>query len=332
MLDLDNYADAQYYGWIGIGTPAQYFRVVFDTGSSNLWVPSIDCSTLDIACQFHNQYNHSASSTYIANGTDFEIHYGTGSLQGYVSLDHVDMGGLIAKDQGFAEATKEPSITFVAAHFDGILGMAFPAISVLGIPPVFTTLYEQGEVDAPVFSFYYNRDPTAEIGGELVLGGWDETYFQGDLLWNDVISPKFWELQMDGVKYGGNLVGCREGCWAVVDTGTSLNTAPSDEAASINQEIGFIHIFGPEWMIDCNTISEKKNLSFTLNGIDFDLKPEEFVLKIEEPGTPAICLSTLVGLDYPSYPLWILGAPFIGRYYSVFDMENQQVGFARSTN
>ncbi|GFR41721.1 hypothetical protein Agub_g2472 [Astrephomene gubernaculifera] len=236
-VPLHNFMDAQYYGEISLGTPKQYFQVIFDTGSANLWVPSSKCALFNIACRLHRKYNSARSSTYKPNGTEFSIQYGTGSLDGFISQDVLGWGGLEVVDQGFAEAVNEPGLTFVAAKFDGILGMGFPAISVKGVVPPFTRLVEDGALAAPLFSFWLNRDPDAPVGGELVLGGVDPAHFTGDHTWVDVTRRGYWQFQMDGIAVGSKQL-CAEGCAAIADTGTSLIAGPEEEVAQLNAAIG----------------------------------------------------------------------------------------------
>lgn len=326
---LTNFMDAQYYGVISIGTPPQEFSVLFDTGSSNLWVPSIHCSFWDIACWLHHRYNSGKSSSYVANGTKFSIQYGRGSLSGYISQDTISLAGLTVPGQQFGEAVSQPGFVFAVARFDGVLGMGYPSISVAGVRPVFDTAMAAKLLPQNIFSFYINRNPRAAVGGELVLGGADDQHYEGALHYVNVTRKAYWQIAMDGVSVGNQLALCKGGCQAIVDTGTSLIVGPAKEVRALQRAIGALPLLMGEYMIPCKKIPSLPVISFTLGGKQFNLTGEDYVLKESQLGV-SICLSGFMAMDIPppAGPLWILGDNFIGRYYSVFDRDADRMGFA----
>jgi hypothetical protein len=171
-VKITNVADTQYFGPIGIGSPPQVFNVIFDTGSSNLWVPGKSC--LSAACLLHAKFNPSKSSTFKDNKTKWEIQYGSGAVKGTWATDIINLAGLTANQQ-FGLTTKEEGTSFIAAKFDGICGFGWTAISVDNVPPVFVSLWNAGKVANNSFAFYLTGT-AGEDGSSLVLGGVNPAY------------------------------------------------------------------------------------------------------------------------------------------------------------
>lgn len=320
-VPVSNFLNAQYFSEITIGSPPQTFKVVLDTGSSNLWVPSVKCGS--IACYLHNKYDSGESSTYKANGTEFEIHYGSGSLSGFVSQDTMTIGDLKIKNQDFAEATKEPGLAFAFGRFDGILGLGYDTISVNRMVPPFYNMVNQGIIDEPVFAFYLANE---EGESEAIFGGIDKSHIDGDITYIPLRRKAYWEVDLDSIAYGDEVAEL-EDTGVILDTGTSLNILPSSLAELLNKEMGAKRGYNGQYTIDCSRKSELPDITFELAGYKFPLSADDYILELQ-----GSCISTFQGMDFPAPtgPLAILGDAFLRRYYSIYDLGNHRVGVAKA--
>uniref|UniRef100_A0A8C9S2F5 renin n=1 Tax=Scleropages formosus TaxID=113540 RepID=A0A8C9S2F5_SCLFO len=327
---LTNYLDTQYFGEISIGSPAQMFNVVFDTGSANLWVPSYECSPLYTACFTHNRYDSSKSQTHIKNGTGFSIHYASGNVRGFLSEDVVVVGG-IPVVQVFAEATALPAIPFIFAKFDGVLGMGYPNMAIDGITPVFDRIMSQHVLKEEVFSVYYSRDPSHIPGGEIVLGGTDPSYYTGSFSYVETNDMGKWEVKMKGVSVGAEILFCKEGCTAVIDTGSSYVTGPASSVSILMKAIGAVELNEGGYTVSCDLVKSLPSISFHMGDEEYALTEEDYILWQSQFGED-ICTVAFRELDVPPPlgPVWILGANFIARYYTEFDRRKNRIGFAKA--
>ena len=165
QLPVKDYMNTQYFVTIQVGTPAQEFVVVPDTGSSNLWMYSSSCHS--IACLRHKRYKSSKSTTYVADGQDFDIQYGSGGVTGTTSKDTVTMGDALAATMTFGEITKTKGAMFLVSQLDGILGLGYPTISVDKLP----VFIDESNLTEKTFSFYLHDNPDQSY---MMIPGQDE--------------------------------------------------------------------------------------------------------------------------------------------------------------
>jgi cathepsin D len=331
---LKDYTDTEYAGEVDIGTPAQKFSVVMDTGSANLWVASSKCTT-EKSCAGKTEFDGSKSSTYKSSTQKFSIQYGTGSCSGTIGYDHVCIADVCVDDQPFGEATSLAAF-FTGQPMDGICGLAFQSLAVdRVIPPVYNMI-QQNLLDNPWFSVWMTAEGNVQgkDGGQITLGDYDTEHCSATCDWVPLTSATYYEFTLGGYKVAtatadsetkrSTAVG---GSAAISDTGTSLIAGPTEDIDTICKQLGGKASSGGVYSIACDKTDTLPDVIFTIGGKDYPVKAKNYVV----PDGTGKCILGFQGMRAVAGPKWILGDCFIRQYCNVYDMGNKRLGLCAAT-
>ncbi|XP_006457102.1 hypothetical protein AGABI2DRAFT_212363 [Agaricus bisporus var. bisporus H97] len=324
---LDNQA-VTYIASVGVGSPATFYSLIVDTGSSNTWVGATA--------------PYVQTSTSRDTGDSVGVQYGSGSFSGEEFVDTVTLGSLTLAQQSIGVA--DTSVGFEGT--DGILGIGpvaltqgtlSPDVSTL-IPTITDNLFANGDIDANEIGISFEPTNTVEIvNGEITWGGVDSSKFTGDINFIPVTSTQpasfFWGIDQS-VRYGASntILSTAAG---IVDTGTTLVLLASDAIARYQAATGAV--------LDRNTgllrittaqFANLQSLFFTAGGSTFELTPNAQIwprtLNQAIGGNPNSVYLIVGDLGMPSGEGFdfVNGYAFLERYYSVYDTANHRVGFA----
>jgi len=306
-----------YWGTIKMGTPAQDFKVIFDTGSGNLILPGASCDMP--GCNPHKKYDPKKSSTAktVVNERgegSTEISFGTGQISGDYISDKFCVGGSICSEVRFIAASEESPEPFEETPFDGIMGMGFNDLSMGKGFNIVDDLNDSGQLPQGQFSVFLVDEGESEI----TFGGYRSEILASDIVWAPVSRQSYWQVKIEDITFDNKPTGlCGESCQVAVDTGTSMLAGPSDLVDKLNDKLGAKE--------DCTNFASLPQLGFQIGDKVLNLDPEDYMDKAEGD-----CSFSVMSLDVPppKGPLFIFGDPFLRRFVTIYDRPGPRVGFA----
>jgi hypothetical protein len=306
-----------YWGSVSLGSPPQQFKVIFDTGSGNLIVPSSECTVP--GCAPHRKYirNSSSTSKPVTNERgegSSEISFGTGQIAGDFFRDKMCIGNTLCIDSSFIAADRETTEPFQSIPFDGIMGLGFKDLSMGDGFNIVDDLNAKGQLPHGQISFYLTDDGDSEV----TFGGYKPEYLASDIVWAPVKKESYWQVSIDDITFDNQPKSlCGGGCEVAVDTGTSMLAGPSDLVDKLSNMVNA--------KSDCSNFDSLPKLGFQIGDKVLNLKPDDYMDR-----SSAGCEFSLMALDVPppKGPLFIFGDPFLRRFVTIFDRTAPRVGFA----
>lgn len=268
---LDVGSDASYSGQVAIGTPAQDFYLILDTGSSDLWVAGTACTSS--SCRSTNLFNSGSSSTYQSSNAPFDITYGSGAAEGIIATDTVSLAGFTVTGQTLA-VVNGTTANVISYPLSGIMGMGWKSIAQTGGTPFWQELASSGAWSDPEMAFFLQRyrgvvgaTTIEQEGGQFTMGGTDETKYTGSINYISFSSSDedYWRIPMQAITVQGNAISSISNREAAIDTATTLIGVPSSDASAIYAQIPNAEAMSASsgyqgyWQYPCST-----NVSITL--------------------------------------------------------------------
>mmetsp|Transcript_56822 Transcript_56822/g.164607 ORF Transcript_56822/g.164607 Transcript_56822/m.164607 type:complete len:449 (+) Transcript_56822:163-1509(+) len=326
----------QLFGSIYVGLPPQEFTVAFDTGSGNIIVPSKGCASL--ACMSHHTYNAQLSGTAreIARVDDLQapigadktrevvtLAVGSGAVTGHLTSEHVCLGPEenLCAQSGLIEATRMSDAPFGLLPYDGILGLGMPGVSLRKHFNFMGNLAGAGVLEMDRFAVWISMDDDGE-DSEVTFGAADEQRIGSpEIFWERLARPELgmWDLRLQDIVIDGTrLDACgSHGCFAAFDTGTAVIAAPN----------GMVKELLAHLAVDpgCSNFAQLPTLGFAFGDAVFNLEPRDYVGRSENE-----CIPMIMAIDVPPPrgPLVSLGAPFLRRFYTIYDRPTLKMGLA----
>ncbi|KZT72178.1 acid protease [Daedalea quercina L-15889] len=316
---IDEDSDLEWAGYISIGTPAQNFLIDFDTGSSDLWVPSSSCTSS--VCTSKHKYTASSSTTTALKSGTFTIHYGDGStVSGPVYTDTLSVAGITSTAQYFSPVTTL-SNSFSGDPIDGILGMAYQKISQLGQPPFVNLAKSQGHISSAVFGM-----KLASSGSELYIGGTDTALYSGSPEYHSVTGSGYW--QISGAKALVNNKAVNTGFQTIIDSGTTIMYGPPSAVQQFYKSVSGASLYDSQngyYQFPCN---KAPTVAFSWGGQSWTVSAANFNLG-RVSSKSSYCVGALAGQDLGlGTNVWLLGDSFMKNVYTAFSFDQNAVGFA----
>lgn len=288
--------------------------MLLDTGASNTWVMGKDCT--NDACQNHNTFDGSKSTTFTLHSNGFSLFYGSGDVAGTWASDTISIADLKLKmDFGIANSTSPEFLNF---PFDGILGLATAPND---YPSFMVALQSSKLLKSNIFGMNLNRGADGTNDGEMNFGALDSSKFTGDIGYSDLSrSDGTWAIECDSISVGGKDSGIPARN-ASIDTGTSYMFMSSDDAKTFHSSIkgATLSSDGVYWQIPC---SGQSDIQLTFNGNTYEIPTIDWVG--DPTGTANLCVSNI----YPGTPVdgFLLGDTFLKNVYSVYDYDKKRIG------